>query len=73
MDKNMALQIINTIAENMKDGVQKAALVSVAAWIQETVRELPTDPDERRRLAERLRRELGLDRPPLRARNSRKA
>jgi hypothetical protein len=58
ISKNKALQIINTIAENMKDGTQKTALQSVAAWIQETVLDLPTDPKERKELAERLWKDI---------------
>ena len=53
-NKGTAIQIIKTIAENMKDGMQKTALQSVAEWVQETVLDIPEDPDKRRALALKL-------------------
>jgi len=58
-NRDTAIQIIKTITENMRDGMQKAALQSVVEWIQENTYDIPDDPKERRRLAEQLKRELG--------------
>jgi len=60
MGKEKALAVIMTIVENMKDGVRKAALHSVAEWIKETAHDIPDDPEECERLAKQIEKELGL-------------
>ena len=62
-NRRTAIQIIKMIAENMRDGTQKAALQSVAAWIQEHTHDFPDDPEERRALMEQLEYEINLTKP----------
>ena len=58
-NRDMALAILRTITEGMKAGTQKTALESVTEWVQRaSFEKLPDSPEERRRLADRLWRDL---------------
>ena len=58
-DRGMALAIIRTITEAMKNGTQKAALESVSEWIQKaSFGKLPDDYEGRKALALKLEGEM---------------
>jgi len=57
-NKAMALSLLGALCDHTKAGPRRAALQSVMSWIEDTVNEIPDDPEERERLIDEIEAQL---------------
>ena len=60
LDKKAAISVLEALQQHMNSHTKKAALQAVIEFIQESIHEIPDDPDERAALIDKIEYELAL-------------